>query len=901
MRRIALYINGVLADIQDEELVLYNYAFTDSDNPTAVKNSFSKQVTLPGTPTNAAIFGHFDQLDRETAAMMAGGLQRTFNAMTETPFEICVDGDERIESGYLRLDEVVRSGRMITGYKVSLFGGLGSFFYALSYDADGNKKTLASLDYLGTGNTRTELDFNITAAAVRAAWARLASNPSWVSQIWDVLNFAPAYNGVPDGDFAPDCGYGNATALGLPSHSGYDPDGAGNAVVKFTNPKDEWAVKDLRSYLQRPVFSWRAFLAALAKPDNNGGYTFDYSAIPSSVYKKLWKTLPTIPSLGSFRRTTGPLTGERSGGTYTGEETEEITLSGLASYVSVNVSARAVFRPCWQSSGLAEPVFLNKGTEKASLVFMQLVGYANGIAVGGSKVICLGPATANFGNVPFSAIKAETGYNPTINTNDWQYIGASLDYISNEFYYDDDLAFDLDATSVDSYRLIVSAFELDGDFAGESITIDSADNLNSCLPTIWDGSGNELFADAFYVDEGTEPDEYTYQTAAALRSGIKLGKSELLASAYTPAEYLIGWAKINGFVFAFNPATKVVSIMPRDSYFDAANQIDLSQRIDLSKDLAITPLYASARWYKLLQSVAEGAFAKEYKDIYGLDYGVQKVNTGYAFDASVKDLLAGLPLRGAVSKLASGPYWNIVKKSGTFYPSPFVEAGNKCVLWRHSDGTPTEFDLPALDPTGVTLAYYNAAHPNYDVDGVSRLEFADKDGKGIDGTDVLCWFDGMQTMAYFQVSDDSAAMLAANDGKPCWLLTGASAAGESIPTFTRYKQDGGYITEALDFGRAKELDLPGVTFSIGACTMYERRWRVFLSDRLSQDTKVLRCRVDFSGMQVGPSLLRKIYYYDGVLWCLNKITNYSLTTMAPVECEFIQVGAVSSYTNGQSI
>ena len=187
-RKIALYINGSRADLQDTGLVLYNYAFTDNDNPTAVKNSFSKQITLPGTAANAAIFGHISRLDRITSVM--GG--KYFDPMTETPFEIRINGDEVLESGYLRLDSVLRDGRLVKGYKVTLFGGLGSFFYSLAYDASGNKKTLASLDYLGSANPDAELDFQIYASAVSYAWARLASDPSAVSQIWDVVNFAPA-------------------------------------------------------------------------------------------------------------------------------------------------------------------------------------------------------------------------------------------------------------------------------------------------------------------------------------------------------------------------------------------------------------------------------------------------------------------------------------------------------------------------------------------------------------------------------------------------------------------------------------------------------------------------------------------------------------------------------------
>ena len=34
-------------------------------------------------------------------------------------------------------------------------------------------------------------------------------------------------------------------------------------------------------------------------------------------------------------------------------------------------------------------------------------------------------------------------------------------------------------------------------------------------------------------------------------------------------------------------------------------------------------------------------------------------------------------------------------------------------------------------------------------------------------------------------------------------------------------------------------------------------------------------------------------------WVLNKISNYSLTTWDPTECEFVQVRDISNYTSGQ--
>ena len=152
-------------------------------------------------------------------------------------------------------------------------------------------------------------------------------------------------------------------------------------------------------------------------------------------------------------------------------------------------------------------------------------------------------------------------------------------------------------------------------------------------------------------------------------------------------------------------------------------------------------------------------------------------------------------------------------------------------------------------------------------------------------------------MRYFRLTDDSTGMLAANNGRPCWLITGASSL--DVPVFSRYKFSGDTITAQMDFGLPREIDIPDAVFDAGI-TRYEKRWAAYLRDLLDQDTKVLRCRVDFTGLQVGQGLLRRFYWYDGALWVLNKISNYSLTTFDTVECELVKVKDEADYNSGQT-
>ena len=65
------------------------------------------------------------------------------------------------------------------------------------------------------------------------------------------------------------------------------------------------------------------------------------------------------------------------------------------------------------------------------------------------------------------------------------------------------------------------------------------------------------------------------------------------------------------------------------------------------------------------------------------------------------------------------------------------------------------------------------------------------------------------------------------------------------------------------------------------------------------DTRICSAYVDLRGIQVGEDLLRKFFYFDGAIWRLNSISNYSLTTVGTVQCEFVKVMDQSAYTDGQ--
>lgn len=306
-----LYINGQKADIKDDSLILFTYQQSDYSDPTAVKNSYTKSVTLPGTPNNHRIFNEIYRLDYAQN-------DQVFNPSKRTQFEILSNGN-LLEQGYIKLTKITGQGEY-REYQISLYGGLGDFMYSLQYNYEGNKISLydiISYDYV-------DLDFRMDRDTVKEAWDWINGDRKTYSN-WGDINFAPCYNGIPENEnFDPKkialfCGMtghefdpthitiykGDNTRKGLPSqfdgYSGFHADDCYWSLIEVGDDMDEWQVEDHRSWMQRPIFSVKflfnmieSYLRETVNPKfeiiKDGAWFNDNNP----YWNDLWITLPLL-------------------------------------------------------------------------------------------------------------------------------------------------------------------------------------------------------------------------------------------------------------------------------------------------------------------------------------------------------------------------------------------------------------------------------------------------------------------------------------------------------------------------------------------------------------------------------------------------------------------------------
>ena len=321
---IEVYLGDELVEFDADPKILFNYKITDNTNPTAIKNSFSKTITIHGTARNNEIFGNIWDLSRIQS--YEGNIRTGFNPQKKTPFTIYIDGNV-YESGYAKLDTIIKKNNSVQ-YQITLYGGIGELFFNLNFkDEDGNEqRKLSDLQYEvrrydGTLEEVVDMDFKINKDTIFDAWNQLGSeigegivpavydkdkvnrpNNFYYQNKWNIINFMPAYEGYPS-DF--DCNKVLMNSKGVIDEAftwtkdGYST-GATNGFVLGEANEDLTCQEtcDYRSYLQRPVIRLKEIIKACQNPINNGGWelkldpTFFNARNP--YWEKTWVTLPMI-------------------------------------------------------------------------------------------------------------------------------------------------------------------------------------------------------------------------------------------------------------------------------------------------------------------------------------------------------------------------------------------------------------------------------------------------------------------------------------------------------------------------------------------------------------------------------------------------------------------------------
>lgn len=805
-----------------------------------------------------------------------------FNPMKRVPFLLYVD-EMVVERGYCQLLAINRKSRDYT-FSVSLYGGLGEFFYNLQTDSDGEPKRLADLDW------GADLGFTINKTTVQNNWDDLLGGTL------PTIAFVPMHNGVPD---TIDSDKMLISGGGVPATitDGGDTYSAkyGYLLADLNRKYTEWEVGDLRSYLQRPALRLKDFIDAVCNPTNNGGWTVDldtdFFTATNPYYHKSYILLPQLnveestdeicddgkiapdsdyPS--TVTRTTSLVPTTLGCLTIV---SDQVDMSAAASnaYLKVSIPVQLAVTGLANQGDLYMTNRVSHHTENKTICMMIAAWDDDGnlLAVSNRYVFTSKSHRNETGDVkkpaaPYSTSDAQIdGY---FKWESGEYVFRADDNPANTFALVIDKiprpSSTLKQVRLDFYLQMTTAGipTLNKKRKGENSSNVAVTNTQF-QARILSGSNNTLSL--------IEPTQYatdSHVTQEALLSSLKT----------TPLDLLLSITKRFGLMWVQDNRDKKVSLYMRKNYF-TGKVSDIHDRIDYSKGLKASPVSVESNNYMLEDKYPETTLSKAYESDWDRVYGSVRLKTGYDFGKDKVELFDKSKLNGYIDGALSGSgYWQYSNAGGKL-PSAIAD-GMKVTYYMDSGG-----ETHTKDAEYNLFNVASLTKTNSPALGVASMNDGGEE-EAVEVAPALVFFAGGQVPGTWYLTDDIAAMANLNNG-PCWIFD-PSLLTARVPKFARVATFSGE-TYSLDYGTPKETYyIPEVSLAPEQA-IYNRFWEGYLTDLLSRDTKKVECYVVFPPHLDMRQEMRKFYLFDRSLWVLNKITDYDPTKETSVKCEFIRV------------
>lgn len=866
-----LYINDKEAFLESEFDTNMSFRFIDTYNPSAIKTSYSKTITLPNCRQNAELFGDFK---------------------VRYPFQLFSDDGRIIEKGYCTLDSIKTVGVNKT-YNITLYGGLNDFFYNLKGDED-SPKSLASL-YWGdiSGMNRVLED-----EGVFVTW-----NLDYVKNTWiNPQGMSDTFRAVP---CIYDDGIMDKSLTLIPANSGLFPaagsdpesrpftsiDGTEGILVKSLESTC-YAKQDFRSDLMPLGIKYKSIIEACCNPENNGGYdvtldpTFFNDGNPYWTNMFVLKGLPTLDYNWDIQEDT-----------YT-DFTCSLVRTG--NYTVSNVSsANTMIRPQedrvpWTVSGnnlILNTNYTLVGT-KVNYKITPFVEISSGDFPSDSVQQDRAYITNQYNcSLVLQAINGITG-----DVLELAYLAYSPGSIFNILHDSNNLITTLyvgenslegvadvpeDWTNF-SLRLVVtcglptqgfilhygkgskSKKTVQGDFIAPS-THEYENYSIQVAKALWEAQGKVW---TLYLPDSSFSLTTEYLGSSGMTEDLPFTKQELLGGTSTPFDYLTWYTKMFNLRFYVEPGTKHVSILSANNYVRQLEPLNIESKVCYDRE------------YSKTRKIIDEGFLK-----FNLDPAINPTTEKYMTEVS-EDLFDQVFPVTIVEGKGEKEYLSNKLKIG----SKSRDSSTPLSIRRADNASNPFYGFNQRDPYTVTYDK-GAGDENFNEDyslnfdsTPSRYDFLTIDSKDILNTVVM--FSGLKETPFgtpAAISRTSTDMMKIAR-KPCWIggwgnMDGSLLNAEYkvvsqiphyglVPSITNY--DNGLSYSNINY---ESLVVQG--------NMYDKFLKDFI-ERVYQDPVVVECYVRLNSPE-----LRRLYWFDNSYWILTEISNYNYRD-EPVKCKFIR-------------
>ena len=999
MYRNGLYIKGKYVDVDDDQLFLFTYSNNSVESPEAIKNNYSKTITLTGTPNNNKLFDELYLVD---------SVINRFDTSKREPFEL-YDNGNLIESGYVKLNSI-KHEKNNPSYEVTLYGMLGDFFYKLAYKDDSNdvELSLKDLQYdykrvpvlLGQGDdapsqTVDSLSEDVDETKTLFYWNSDFIWNSWLMQFtdkyphqnecWeDFVTAAPVYSGYNE-DFDNDV---VVTNMNYPSkYEGILPSTIKNgadtysakqnyAKIKTDRELDQWEIRDLRSSVQRPAIKLDKLFKKIVDYSKQNGYdiVFDkdidftgekVNALNNYFHKSyiLLDALDTTSEQTTIYTVSSP---EEQTTSFTDWTEQDITFNGNlsadtskynATYLNLLLNER--FRPLDKpdaqaaindpSGILMTSAYRFSGDyllEKSASIFCAFAYYFkiyDGDDLVDEKIFFVEcckrkPKFRSFQQRDFNKVVEQWMVDNIGHKVDYKVMNESAinaitptDPDNHFITFENDISINLPLPSSSNVRVKLMRNYMGLVYDGYYSRAEWVIWIHKKMIYKFTGPNGESIDNYGGYWWETSVTDFASQSIVSANSSVYYGsqefksqyisKSDLFANTASPFKYLVDWCKLFNMRFRTDITTKTIYIEQRNNYF-VDKIVNLTGKIDYSKDFNINPIYVDKRIYKFgIEADNENYAGYIYKKKYGSNYSSKMYNTKYEFDNETKEVFEDNTYKTNIDYLMSSPYFNTtLAKDNIQYPNMLLLPKYEYTLWNNEEEySQTMFGLQS---------YYNILPKD---DAFYKQCLFDKENKTLESMNSLVMFDKLYTMPEqnggdykpYMLTDDLPILLTLNNDNNCYLNAYYDDAKHyNVDTYWKLRTQNGVVDEYGTTGKIGiwTFILPVMNnnisvmgnyaqsyyfkepnpkfeqndFDSNAC-LFDRYWSDYINDVFDKNTKVIECYVFLDEMPV--DALRKFYLINNSLWAIQEITDYNYKSKEPTKVTLIRVKNKYNYIN----
>lgn len=868
MIKLDFFIERFKVDIDSETSFNLTYRFSDLTNPSNITGDYSKTIRIKGTHTNNEIFGQIWNLDRKILFSDASNASISFNPAKRTKATIFLN-NELFKSGYVKLNKVnIEKG--VISYDITFYSDLCDVLKTL------NDMKLADLQY--PNNLRHRINRN----NVKMFWDGTHTYSPY-------MTYVMTNSGLYDN-------FSNDKWLTKNNSTTEISD------IMIGAEFDELAKREYRSYYQRPALTIKGLVNQIVSDYNakdssfniildNSFFNDDNPYYANSVLA--FNRMNTDDILTNIIGTndTSVMTVADSITENTTWTTDRFDYSGDDVFDGYTIKFSDIAKTSISTEFMIEVRGRIKNFD--NLVSSGKASVGDIVTLRGAQLMSMNPVIELNDSTELE-MTPYTDFDKFIDNLycKVQYLNEDGDFIiltntskiggtynpGEQFvskrpirYYLDEYQFYSDGGIKFKFNLIPSMRVLvpyKSAYTYEYVEVLNWDIKVYPINKLPEGEP-EYNASRYYPEGLFNGLDLTFNVNEKLQSDSYVDLTHILnESDLTVGDFLINYSKIFGLIWDIDKDNNV-NIRTKNSYFADYRIIDWSDKIDYSKTIDISPISFDAAKLMLNYEDAETYYETHYKKKFDIDYGSQRILTGWEFDNNETNLISDIIFNNTVMSIENTKY-------------VVGDDNNTIARWILDDKV-----LPAL------------------------FEMEDGMRNQSDSQYNLLFYNGyMNIRNTIYISDDVADMF--NDAiggsdQPCWInptyFTSDVIEMNQYPQFSTLYNNNTYSWN-LGYPRENYAKWTNVSYPKNA-TIYNRYWQNYISEIYNANNKVMTCYVLLKPNDLKDFSFRDFIKIDNTLWHVNQISDYNPTTLTPTKVELMQVSNVEAieavYLNGQKI